>query len=67
MRTVSSAETIEDDLSRQVHRVPSARPATFDRDYLLPAPSANLRGCKRAELEYDQGFAMQNRVLARLQ
>ena len=41
--------------------------ATSDRDYLLPAPSANLRGCKRAELKYDQGFAMQNRVLMGLE
>ena len=38
--------------------------ADFPRDYLLPAPSTNYLGTCRAELRYDQGFALQNRVLS---
>ena len=41
--------------------------ASFERDYLLPAPSVNLRGCRRAELKYDQGYTLQNRVLREFQ
>ena len=40
--------------------------AAFERDFLLPAPSLNLRGCRRTELKYDQGYALQNRVLREL-
>ena len=36
--------------------------ASFERDYLLPAPSVNLRCCRRAELKYDQGYALQHRA-----
>ena len=37
--------------------------ADFERDFLLPAPTLKLRGCRRAELKYEQGYALQNRVL----
>ena len=40
--------------------------ASFERDFMLPAPSVNLRCCRRAELKYDQGYALQNRVLREL-
>ena len=32
--------------------------ASFERDHLSPAPSVNLRGCRRAELKNDQGYAL---------
>ena len=40
--------------------------ADFPRDYLLPAPSDNMHGCRRVELKYDLAFAVQSRVLASL-
>ena len=40
--------------------------ASFERDYLLPAPSKNFRGCRRMELKYDAGFALQNRIVSLL-
>ena len=29
--------------------------ANFPRDYLLPAPATHIHGCRKKELEYDQG------------
>ena len=40
-----------------------SRIADFERDFLLPTPSSNLAGCLQAELRYDTGFAMLNRIL----
>ena len=40
--------------------------AEFRRDYLLPAPAANLTGALQAELRYDTGFAILSRTLAAL-
>ena len=38
--------------------------ADLPRDYLLPAPTTDLHGCKQAELKYDTGAALQNKVLS---
>ena len=38
--------------------------ANFERDYLLPAPCKNFKGCRRMELKYDAGFALQNRIVS---
>ena len=40
--------------------------ATFERDFLLPAPSTNYHGIVRSELRYAIASAMQNRVLSSL-
>ena len=37
--------------------------ADYLRDYLIPFPSSNGRGCRRRELSYGTMSAMQNRVL----
>ena len=37
--------------------------ADFQRDYLLPAPSGNLKGCQQRELRYDTAYALQKRVM----
>ena len=37
--------------------------ADFQRDYLLPAPSGNLKGCQHRELRYDTAYALQKRVM----
>ena len=37
--------------------------ADFQRDYLLPMPSGNLRGCVHRELRYDTAYALQRRVM----
>ena len=34
---------------------------------MLPVPTASFRGCKRIELEYEQGYAIQNKVLPELE
>ena len=36
----------------------------FDRDYLIPAPTNNYKGCKNAELQYHTAFAIQSRISA---
>ena len=41
--------------------------AGFERDYLLPVPTASFRGCKRIELKYEQGYAIQSKVLQELE
>ena len=41
--------------------------AGFERDYLLPVPTASFRGCKSIELKYEQGHAIQNKVLRELE
>ena len=38
--------------------------APFERDYMLPTPTSNLRGCKCAELQYHTAFAIQSQVIA---
>ena len=38
--------------------------AAFDRDYLLPSPTEGFRGCRRKELKYVIGSAVQFRVLS---
>ena len=40
--------------------------APFKRDYLLPAPAGAYDSCLRTELRYALGYAIQNRLLARL-
>ena len=40
--------------------------ANFDRDYLLPVPTSSLQGCLQAELLYEAGFAILNRLLCAL-
>ena len=37
--------------------------APFSRDYLIPALEKNLSGCRRMELKYEIGYAVQNRVM----
>ena len=37
--------------------------ADFQRDYLLPMPSGNLRSCVHRELRYDTAYALQRRVM----
>ena len=37
--------------------------ADFPRDYLLPMPSGNLKGCLQRELRYDTAYALQRRVM----
>ena len=37
--------------------------ADFQRDYLLPMPSGNLKGCVHRELRYDTAYALQRRVM----
>ena len=37
--------------------------APFSRDYLIPAPEKNFSGCRRMELKYEIGYAVQNRVM----
>ena len=37
-----------------------------ERDYLLPSPSGNYRGCVRRELKYPVGAAVQAQILANL-
>ena len=37
--------------------------ADFSRDYLLPMPSGNLKGCLHRELRYDTAFALHRRVM----
>ena len=37
--------------------------ADFPRDYLLPMPSGNLKGCLQRELRYDTAYALQKRVM----
>ena len=38
--------------------------APYVRNYLLPAPTSNYKGCRQAELQYHTAFAMQTRLLA---
>ena len=38
--------------------------APFERDYMLPTPTSNLRGCKCAELQYHTACAIQSQVIA---
>ena len=40
--------------------------APFERDYLLPVPTGNYGSCRRQELKYSVGSAMQTRVLSLL-
>ena len=40
--------------------------AAFERDYLLPSPSDGFRGCRRQELKYVVGSAVQFRLLSSL-
>ena len=40
--------------------------AAFERDYLLPSPTDGYRGCRRKELKYVIGSAVQFRVLSSL-
>ena len=41
--------------------------APYERDYLLPAPSANFLGVQCRELKYDTAFAVQTRLLMSLE
>ena len=43
----------------------SCRP-TDPRDCLFPTPSANYQGARKAEMKYETGFALQNKVLTSL-
>ena len=38
--------------------------AAFDRDYLLPSPTDGFRGCRRKEVKYVIGSAVQFRAAA---
>ena len=40
------------------------REAPFERDYLIPAPTGNYGSCKKQELKYAVGSAIQTRVLS---
>ena len=40
-----------------------SKKADFQRDYLLPAPSGNLKGCQKRELRYDTAYGLQRRVM----
>ena len=40
--------------------------ADYPRDYLLPVPSGNYKGCVRRELRYDTAHALQTKVLQSL-
>ena len=42
------------------------REAQFERDYLLPSPTGNYSSCKKQELKYAIGSAIQGRVLSLL-
>ena len=35
-----------------------------ERDYLMPAPTNNYKGCRYAELQYHTAFAIQSRIIA---
>ena len=37
--------------------------ASYPRDYLLPMPSTNFKGCRQRELQYHTAHALQGRVL----
>ena len=40
--------------------------ASYPRDYLLPMPSSNFKGCRQRELQYHTAHALQCRVLGNL-
>ena len=45
---------------------PLTKKADFQRDYLLLAPTGNLKGCEQRELRYDTAYALQKRGCSRL-